>query len=214
MRSTRPPTIATWLLRHFGYGRNNDAIIGDLTERYRQGRSRRWYWRQVLVAMISQRWYEMHRVFGGYMRRTIAFVSAVFVGLFIFLLQAQAQFTIHAASDQPVAGWDRMQADDHTVWVSPTISLTSADILRAESTTDANGRRAVGVVFNEAGAKKMSELSTAQLNKLIAMVLDGKVIFAPKVRGAIVKEALITGPASSGLAAEVVQRIVDSVRTK
>ena len=83
------------------------------------------------------------------MRRTIAFVSAVFVGLFIFLIQAQAQFTIHAASDQPVAGWDRMQAGDHTVWVSPAVSITSADILRAEPTTDANGHSAVGVVFTD-----------------------------------------------------------------
>jgi preprotein translocase subunit SecD len=57
-------------------------------------------------------------------------------------------------------------------------------------------------------------ISTAQLNKLIAMVLDDKVIFAPKVRAGIGKEALITGPAPTGLLAEVVQRIVDSVKTK
>jgi preprotein translocase subunit SecD len=148
------------------------------------------------------------------MRRTIAVTSAVIVALFLFLLQAQAQLSIHAASDQPVAGWNSMQADGHTLWVSPTVGLTSADILRAEPTTDSNGHGAVGVVLTDAGANKMRGLSKAQMNKLIAMVLDGKVIFAPKVRAEIGKEAKITGPASSGLPAEVVQRIVESVNKK
>ena len=60
----------------------------------------------------------------------------------------------------------------------------------------------------------MTQLSTAQLNKLIAMVLDEKVIFAPKVRAAIGVQALITGSASSGLPTEVAQRIVESVNKK
>jgi preprotein translocase subunit SecD len=148
------------------------------------------------------------------MRRTIAFASAVIVGFFLFLLQAQAQFTIHAASDQPVAGWTRMEYNNQTVWVSPTASLTSADIQRAEASTASDGARAVGVVFNDAGAKKMSDLSHAQLNKLIAMVLDGKVIFAPKVRAEIGTQALITGKTPSGLPADVAQRIVDGVNKK
>ena len=60
----------------------------------------------------------------------------------------------------------------------------------------------------------MAQLSTAQLNKLIAMVLDGKVIFAPKVRAEIGAQALITGNASGGLPTELAQRIVESVNKK
>jgi len=33
------PGIAKWLLRHFGASANNESVIGDLTERYRDGRS-------------------------------------------------------------------------------------------------------------------------------------------------------------------------------
>jgi preprotein translocase subunit SecD len=209
-----PPSIVNWLFRCFGGTRNNDAILGDLDERLRAGRSCGWYCRQVLLTIISQRLRQARRISGGYMRRTIAVVGAVFVALFIVLIQAQAQFTIHAASDQPVAGWDRMQAADHAVWVSPTVGLTSADILRAEPTTDSNGHGAVGIILTDTGANKMRGLSKAQMNKLIAMVLDGRVIFAPKVRAEIGKEAKITGPASSGLPAEVVQRIVESVNRK
>jgi len=53
MRSTRPPKGATWLLRHFGCSPNNEAIIGDVDERYRQGHSRTWYWREAVIAIIS-----------------------------------------------------------------------------------------------------------------------------------------------------------------
>lgn len=47
------PVVAKWLLKHFGSSPNNDVVIGDLDERYRtSGRSRLWYWRQVLLAII------------------------------------------------------------------------------------------------------------------------------------------------------------------
>jgi hypothetical protein len=50
---TAPPKVARWLLTHFGFSPNNDAIIGDLDERYRQDHSRTWYWRQSLIAIIT-----------------------------------------------------------------------------------------------------------------------------------------------------------------
>ena len=42
--NTQPPQIANWLLRHFGSSPNNDAVIGDLNERYRQGKRRKIEW--------------------------------------------------------------------------------------------------------------------------------------------------------------------------
>ena len=53
MTSAEPPKAATWLLRRFGSSPKNDSIIGDLTESYRQGRSRIWCWRQVMIVIIS-----------------------------------------------------------------------------------------------------------------------------------------------------------------
>src|SRR5262249_4451410 len=47
------PALAKWLLRHFGCGVNNDAVIGDLDERHGQGRSHLWYWRQALQAIVT-----------------------------------------------------------------------------------------------------------------------------------------------------------------
>jgi hypothetical protein len=52
MRSNLPPTVAKWLLRHFGSSPNNESTIGDLDERYRQGRSSLWYWKQAVGAIV------------------------------------------------------------------------------------------------------------------------------------------------------------------
>jgi hypothetical protein len=52
MRSMEPPRVARWLLEHFGCSPNNVAVIGDLDERYRRGRSAAWYWRQTAVALV------------------------------------------------------------------------------------------------------------------------------------------------------------------
>jgi hypothetical protein len=54
------------------------------------------------------------------------------------------------------------------------------DVMRAEPARGPDGRMAVSVIFTGGGAKKIRDLSAAQMNKLIAMVLDGKVIFRPE----------------------------------
>jgi hypothetical protein len=46
-----PPRVATWLLQHLGPRYHRESLAGDLFEEYQQGRSRAWYWRQVIVAV-------------------------------------------------------------------------------------------------------------------------------------------------------------------
>lgn len=74
-----PPRIASWLLRHLGCSPNNDAVIGDLDERYRQGRSACWYWKQTVESIGAGLWGEVR------MRRWLA-VRAVIVGWMCWLL--------------------------------------------------------------------------------------------------------------------------------
>jgi hypothetical protein len=50
MKSPTPPTLATWLLQQFGV---KEALVGDLIERYRNGRSSGWYWRQTMSGIIT-----------------------------------------------------------------------------------------------------------------------------------------------------------------
>ncbi len=50
MRRSQPPTLATWMLEHGIPGDYDEALVGDLLEEFRAGRSEGWYWRQVLAA--------------------------------------------------------------------------------------------------------------------------------------------------------------------
>jgi hypothetical protein len=48
----RTPFLPTWLLKHLGCSSDNHAVLGDLSERYQQGQTAAWYWKQTLVAII------------------------------------------------------------------------------------------------------------------------------------------------------------------
>ena len=61
MTPSRPPVIAAWLLQRFAPLPETDAIAGDLLEHYQHGRSRLWYWREVLVAILRGTWFEVRQ---------------------------------------------------------------------------------------------------------------------------------------------------------
>ena len=48
----RPPRLASLLLERLAPG--NEALLGDLEEEFSGGRSRAWYWRQVMAAIALQ----------------------------------------------------------------------------------------------------------------------------------------------------------------
>jgi hypothetical protein len=52
MRTIKPPALATWLVEHARPGPPNEALTGDLTEQFSQGRSAVWFWRQALSAVL------------------------------------------------------------------------------------------------------------------------------------------------------------------
>jgi hypothetical protein len=52
MMKRSPPAFATWLLAHFASDYQRDSLVGDLIEQYRQGKSRFWYWKQVVAALV------------------------------------------------------------------------------------------------------------------------------------------------------------------
>jgi hypothetical protein len=64
-----PPTRATRLLLQLGP--QDEAFIGDRIEEYRAGRSRAWYWRQVLSAVLLS----TVRHVGAHRGRTVAAVA-------------------------------------------------------------------------------------------------------------------------------------------
>jgi preprotein translocase subunit SecD len=114
--------------------------------------------------------------------------------MLVAVASGQTGFEVRAAASAGVPGWQRLLSPGgDPIWVSPTITLTAADVERAETRQSPQTGPAVAVLLTDTGAKKMEALSAGQLNKPIALMLDGKVIWAPIVRGPMGKEALLTG---------------------
>jgi len=142
--------------------------------------------------------------------------SFVIVGAIVTLLagvlNGQSSVEIHAASSSAVAGWAQMAGPSgDALWVAPEVRLTSADIERAEASTSADAGPGINVVLTDLGAKKMAELSSAQSNKPIALILDGQVIWAPIVRGSIGKQIRLSG-GDGGLTQAQIQRLLASFK--
>lgn len=55
MIDREPPRTAVWLLKHWASPYQRESLMGDLLEMYRTGRSRTWYWRQVMAALVLAR---------------------------------------------------------------------------------------------------------------------------------------------------------------
>jgi hypothetical protein len=62
-KESSPPGLALWLLRHTCPGEHKEALAGDLVERFREGQTRSWFWKQVFIAStvsvvgsIRRRW--------------------------------------------------------------------------------------------------------------------------------------------------------------
>jgi hypothetical protein len=53
MSASQPPRLASWLLHHLASSPQRESLAGDLIERYHQGQSATWYWRQVLAAILA-----------------------------------------------------------------------------------------------------------------------------------------------------------------
>jgi hypothetical protein len=65
--------LAFWLLQHQVGGYRVESLVGDLTEEYTSGRSTRWLWSQVLLA-IARSYLRALRLFGP------RFLCAVAIG--------------------------------------------------------------------------------------------------------------------------------------
>lgn len=134
------------------------------------------------------------------------------VALLAGVINGQGPLEVRAAASTAVAGWQQMVSPSGSqVWVSPTNILTSTDIERAEAQKMENGDSAVAVVLTADGAKKMEAVTAARTNEPIAMLLDGKLIWAPVVRGSIGREARLTG-GPGGLAPADIQRLLTAFK--
>jgi hypothetical protein len=76
MTANHPPRFAAWLLQHLGCSVDNDAVLGDLAERFREGKTSAWYWMQTLTAIAVSTFEDIHA-------RKVLALRAVLAGCFV-----------------------------------------------------------------------------------------------------------------------------------
>lgn len=82
--------------------------------------------------------------------------------------------------------------------------ILSGDLLVDASPTYQQGQRAVGFRFNGLGARKFAKITKENLGRIFAIVLDGKVVTAPRINGVINQgSGVITGDFTAKEVAEV-----------
>ncbi|HWW11018.1 MAG TPA: protein translocase subunit SecD [Brevundimonas sp.] len=89
--------------------------------------------------------------------------------------------------------------------VKRRILVSGENLTKAEVTQDQNQRTAIGFRFDGAGARRFGEATAANIGKPFAIILDGKVISAPRINGAITGgSGIIEGAFSIQEASEMV----------
>ncbi|MBI5687701.1 MAG: protein kinase [Verrucomicrobia bacterium] len=97
-----------------------------------------------------------------------------------------------------------------TLRVRREILLDETAVARASVVVSPTARSAVSVEveFNQTGAKRFAEITSANIGKRLAVVFDGKVVSAPTIRSVIRDKAVITG---NFTAVEVAEAIVNAL---
>jgi preprotein translocase subunit SecD len=130
--------------------------------------------------------------------------------LFVSDAQAAVRFEARLAEDRPAPGLREAKASDsgRSVYLHDEIIATNSDIKLARVIQGSDpSQYAVGIEFNAAGAEKMRVATGNHIGKLVAILLDGKVVMAPVIRTAIGPSAVITGKFTRSQAEKIVNGI-------
>lgn len=116
-------------------------------------------------------------------------------GRFVLADDPEPTLEFRLADDTETPGWQKMElhSSDKPIFVSAEASLNGGHIEKVSFYKDANGNPSMGFTLTDEGAKSMEAITTRNLNKKLAIVLDGKVISAPTIRSTIAKEVQLTG---------------------
>ena len=93
--------------------------------------------------------------------------------------------------------------------------LTEKDIIKAKITDGIIRRYDILIEFNEEGSKKLSQVTRENINKKIAITIDGKIIMTPFVQSEIYGgKAMITGEKDENQTKKIVEKINQMIEQK
>jgi hypothetical protein len=75
--SRKVPALPAWLVAQTACSLDNDALLGDLAQRFAEGRSASWYWKQAAVSIVAS-------VFAQIRRQPLTILRGVTAGWLIY----------------------------------------------------------------------------------------------------------------------------------
>jgi preprotein translocase subunit SecD len=94
--------------------------------------------------------------------------------------------SVERAEQQHPADSEILQGEGGPYLIEKRVLVSGADLLDAQAAFDQNGQPVVNFRFNATGARKFADVTTANVGKPFAIVLDDKVISAPVIRSPII----------------------------
>jgi len=85
------------------------------------------------------------------------------------------------AQTEPDASMMPVTLPDGDIFVQRVPVITRADLSEAAALVDRTGKNFVGLRFTEAGARKLNQVSTSNVGKLLVLVIDGQLVAAPRI---------------------------------
>jgi len=125
-------------------------------------------------------------------------IAALVVGLrrwvpFINDVQAAVRFEVRLAEQNPASGLkEEKTASGETVYLHSEVIVTNSDIAQAKVVPLPGGSQyAILVTFKPAAARKIHTITEKNIGKRMAILIDGEVVCAPKIREATYESAKI-----------------------
>jgi len=110
-------------------------------------------------------------------------------------------FVVHLAVDHEVERWTAYvdEMTRKTWYLDPTAIITQDDITAVQESVDASGRRAILLSLNNAAAGRLSAATEQRVGDWIAMMVDGRVVYMPRLHSQLSSQIMIVDDGESRL---------------
>jgi preprotein translocase subunit SecD len=101
------------------------------------------------------------------------------------LPHVKIEFRVASVEPGPNLTPVRNPESGETLYASPEVALGNSDIRTVIATNDTYGQPAIDIFFTDTGVAKIQQVTTANVGKRLAVLVDGSVLFAPVIVGPI-----------------------------
>jgi hypothetical protein len=188
-----PPFLPTWLLKRLGCSANNEAVLGDLAERYQAGKPAAWYWKQTLTAILLGAFEDLrtHKLL-----TLRAVFGAALVGA---CMEAFVSRNLESLTYWLPVGWWHSEAFRACIEILISISVAVLNGCLGGWTAVRLYRRRTAVL--------LLYIFVIQISFVIATIAGGSVMPGPYFAGLVVADAcVIVGAVAGGLRAAALTR--------